>query len=66
MTGIPKRLRQVIRMRRRVIEKLMDEAWCSPPRRVLQLARLATDLDRRIQTREWLPRSEFDPIKLGM
>ena len=69
MSGIPKQLRQAVRLRQRAIHELLLLAQCglsAPLGRVVVLSRRIADLDRYITNRQWLVRAGFDPIAMGM
>lgn len=65
MSGIPKRLRQAVVLRQRAMFALRDACLRGVGSRVLVLSKRVADLDRYIQTREWLRDPHFDPIALG-
>lgn len=64
-SGVPKRLRQSIRLRRRAIYKLRDVLLSGFGWQVPHYAKRVADLNRYVQEREWLRDPNFDPIALG-
>ena len=64
MGGVPKRLRQAMRLRSRALMKL--RATIHDGGLGIAEAKRVADLDRLIQRREWLDRVDgFDPIAMG-
>lgn len=66
MSGIPKKLRQAIRVRRRAVQNVMNNAWIVGQRRTVELFRRVVALDNFIQKKEWQRETSFDPIAMGM
>lgn len=66
MSGIPKKLRQAIRVRRRAVQNVMNNAWIVGHRRTVELCRRVVAIDQYIQQKEWQRETSFDPIAMGM
>ena len=64
MSGIPKRLRQAMRLRARAYFKLRETCLVGGGPNVFLHAQRVADLNRYVQRREWRELG-FDPIVMG-